>query len=475
MTTRETTVHTFGDDALGHLDATGVAARIAAGEITAREAVEASLARAAAAAGLAAIETLDFDRGLEAATRPRTGPFAGVPTFVKDNVDVAGLPTGEGSAAFTARPARRTSPAVDQLLSTGLVSLGKSRLPEFGFSPSAEFASADPVRNPWNPAYSSGASSGGAAALVASGVVPIAHGNDGGGSIRIPAAACGLVGLKPTRGRLVADPKDLSLPIRIVTQGVLTRTVRDAAAYHFAAEHHHRNPTLPPVRLVRGPSSTRLRVGVIVDSVVGRVDDETRAALGVTADLLSDLGHHVEEAPLPVGPEFVDDFGIYWGFLAFALCAAGKRMLGPDFDRARTDGLTRGLDARYRRNITRTPQMLYRLRRTTRRAADLFTAYDVIASPVLGHTTPRIGYLSPTQSFDELFEKIVAYTAFTPLNNAAGNPAISLPLAATAAGLPLGVHFSAAHGDERTLLELAFELEQARPFARIQDGAARTR
>ncbi len=461
-----TAVHAFGDDALGDLDATGVAARIASGEITSREAVDAAIARAAAVTDLAAIEVPDFDRARSAAYRP--GPFAGVPTFVKDNVDVAGLPTGEGSAAFTPRSARTDAPSATQLLSTGLVALGKSRLPEFGFSPTTEFANAEPVHNPWNPNFSSGASSGGAAALVASGVVPIAHGNDGGGSIRIPAAACGLVGLKPTRGRMRADKNDLSMPVRIVTQGVVTRTVRDSANYYAAAEQHYRNPALPPIRLVEGPSSTRLRVGVVMDSVHGTpTDDDTRAAVRATADLLSGLGHHVSEAPLPVGPEFVDDFSIYWGFLSFALCTGGKRMLGPDFDKDRTDNLTRGLDALYRRNIAKTPQVLYRLQRTARRARQMFATYDVILSPVVSHTTPELGFLSPAQSFDELFERIVTYTAFTPLNNAAGTPAISLPLHTTSTGLPLGMHFSAAHGDERTLLELAFELEQARPFARI--------
>lgn len=470
MTTSATTVHAFRDDALGDLDATGVAARIASGEITAREAVAAAIDRAEAVSALAAVETADFERALDAADAPRGGPFAGVPTFVKDNVDVAGLPTGQGSAAFTPRPARSDSPAVTQLVSAGLVSLGKSRLPEFGFSPTTEFADAEPVRNPWNPVYSSGASSGGAAALVASGVVPIAHGNDGGGSIRIPSAVCGLVGLKPTRGRMLADPQDRSMPVRLVTQGVLTRTVRDAAGYYAAAETHYRNPKLPPIRLVRGPSSTRLRIGVVVDSVNGTATDgETRTAVRATADLLSDLGHHVEDGPLPVGPEFVEDFSIYWGFLSFALCAGGKKMLGPDFDKARTDNLTRGLDALYRRNVAKTPRVLYRLQRTAHRAAQLFGTYDVILSPVLGHTTPKLGFLSPAQSFDDLFEKLITYTAFTPLNNAAGTPAISLPLHTTAANVPLGVHFSAAHGDERTLLELAFELEQARPWRRIQD------
>ncbi|MFF0815344.1 amidase [Rhodococcus sp. NPDC003318] len=470
MSARTMSVHAFDDDALGVLDATGVAARIASGEITAREAVEAAITRAEAMAPLAAVETADFERALRSADSPPPGPFAGVPTFVKDNVDVAGLPTGQGSAAFTPRPARADSPVVTQLRSAGLVPLGKSRLPEFGFSPACEYADREPVHNPWHPGFSPGASSGGAAALVASGVVPIAHGNDGGGSIRIPAAACGLVGLKPTRGRTVPDPTDRAMPVRLVTQGVLTRSVRDAARYYATAEAHRRNPSLPPVRLVAGPNPTRLRIGVILDSVGGRrSDDETRAAVTATADLLSELGHHVEDAPLPVGSQFAHDFGMYWGFLAFAISTGGKRMLAPDFDRSRTDALTRGLDALYRRNVGRTPGVLYRLRRTAHTYARTFADFDVIVSPVLGHTIPEIGYLSPTQPFDELFEKLTNYAAFTPANNAAGGPAISLPLHTAASGLPLGVHFSAAHGDERTLLELAFELEQARPFARIDE------
>ncbi|MFC9789148.1 amidase [Rhodococcus sp. NPDC127528] len=471
MNTDSTRVHAFRDDAMGELDATGVAELIASGQASAREVMQAAVERAESVQGrLNAVQFPDYDRALSQAASPRRGVFGGVPTVVKDNVDVTGLPSGQGSAAFTPKPADRDSDVVTQLLSTGLVSLGKSRLPEFGFSASTEYAGAEPVHNPWNPAFSSGASSGGSAALVAAGVVPIAHANDGGGSIRIPAAACGLVGLKPTRGRTVADPMDQSMPIRVVAQGVVTRTVRDTARYYAAAESHYRNPKLPPIRLVEGPSSTRLRIGVILDSVNGfRTDDETRDSVRATADLLAELGHHVDEAPMPVGPSFVEDFGLYWGFLSFAIHSGGKKMLGSDFDKSKTDNLSRGLATMYRKNMAKTPRALYRLRRTQRAYTDAFARFDVILSPVVAHTTPMLGYLSPTQSFDDLFRKLVDYTAFTPLNNAAGGPAISLPLHQTEAGLPLASHFSAAHGDERTLLELAFELEQARPFHRIQD------
>ncbi|MEV0947088.1 amidase [Rhodococcus sp. NPDC049939] len=468
----EKLVHAFRDDALGDLDATGVAERIASREVSIREVTEAAIARAESVeSSLNAFVCTDFDRALIKADRPHQGMFAGVPTAVKDNVDVAGLPTQHGSVAFKGKPARTDGDFVKQYLSTGAIPLGKSRLPEFGFSPATEFMNAEPVHNPWNLAFSPGASSGGSAALVASGVVPIAHANDGGGSIRIPAAACGLVGLKPTRGRTVNDAMDTTMPIRIVGQGAVTRSVRDTARWLAAAERYYRNPALPPTRLVEGPSSTRLKIGVVVDSVTATpTDDETRKSVQATADLLAQLGHHVEECPMPIKPSFEDDFAVYWGFLAFAISNGGKRIFGPDFDREATDNLTQGLAKLYRKNIAKTPGVLYRLQRTHREYAKIFQKYDVVLSPTLSHTTPELGYLSPTQSFEELFEKIIAFTGFTPLNNAAGGPAISLPMHETSRGLPLGSHFSADHGDERTLLELAFELEQATPWRRIQDA-----
>lgn len=463
-------VHAFTDDALGDLDATGVAARIESGEVTAHEVMQATLARVQTVQGqLNALAYSDFDRALVRSNRPTTGIFAGVPTAIKDNTDSAGLPTQQGSKSFSARPATVDSDFAKQFLSIGAISIGKTRLPEFGFNASTEYMTEEPVHNPWNPAYSAGASSGGAAALVASGALPIAHANDGGGSIRIPAAACGLVGLKPTRGRTIADPTDKSLPIRIISQGAVTRTVRDTARWMAGAESYYRNPRLAPVRLIEGPSSTRLRVGVITDSVtVTRTDDETRTSVAATAELLAELGHHVEDATHPVGPSFIEDFTIYWGFLSFAISTGGKRMLGPDFDKSSTDNLSQGLYSLYRKNLSKTPRMLYRLRRTQQQYSAMFHKYDIVLSPVVGHTTPELGFLSPAQPFGELFEKLIAYTSFTPLANISGGPAISLPLHQTANGLPLASHFSADLGDERTLLELAFELEEAQPWRRIQ-------
>ncbi len=441
--------------------------------MSAREVVEAAIERAELVQGsLNGIQFADFERALRHADTPRPGVFAGVPTIVKDNVDVAGAPTGHGSAAFTPSPARRNSDFVDQFLSTGAVSIGKSRLPEFGFSASTEYEDADPVRNPWDPDYSSGASSGGSAALVASGALPFAHANDGGGSIRIPLRHAGSSAQTDTRthgGR--RDRQDDADPHHLPGRGPLGRCATPRGFY-AAAERYYRNPKQPPIRLVEGPGSARLRIGVIVDSVTGvPTDDETRKSVQATADLLDSLGHHVEEASLPVDATFMNDFRLYWGFLSFAVLTGGKRMFGPSFERTGTDNLSRGLDALYRKHLAQTPRMLYRLRRSANAYSRMFRNYDVVLSPVLSHTTPKIGYLSPAQDFDTLLERLVNYAAFTPLNNATGGPAISLPLHQTSAGLPLASHFSANHGDERTLLELAYELEAAKPWARIQDLA----
>lgn len=465
-------VHAFGDDALADADATGVAERVRAKEISATEACEAAIRRAERVQPLLnAVECAGFDQALAAAGLLPEGPFTGVPTFVKDNIDVAGLPTNHGTDAFVARPAAQDSPVVAQLKAQGLNVLGKSRLPEFGFSASTEYVRRDPVRNPWNLAYSAGASSGGSAALVAAGVVPIAHANDGGGSTRIPAAACGLVGLKPTRGRLVADAMDNRLPIRIATQGVLTRSVRDTARFYAEAEAYWRNPKLPPIRAVDGPSRTRLRVGLVLDSANGvPTDAETRACVLSTAELLTELGHRVEETSLPVPSRFADDFALYWGLLGLLVSKSGTRAFDPEFDLSLTDNLTRGLAQMCRSKLVRIPGSLLRLRRSAHEYHQVFTRFDVLLSPVLTHTTPTLGHLAPSLPFDELFPRLLAYVGFTPLNNAAGGPGISLPLGRTGLGLPIGCHLSADHGDERTLLELAYELEEAKPWTRIQDA-----
>ncbi|MFJ3791016.1 amidase [Kitasatospora sp. NPDC090091] len=465
-------VHAFGDDALGEHDAVALAALVRAREVSPAELAAAAAARAERVDAALAPVAFAAPGGPRTAPSGDGGALYGVPSYLKDNVDLRGMPTTHGSSAFRAKPARRTAGFAEQFLGTGLAVLGKTRLPEFGLNASTEFAEARPVRNPWRTSHSPGASSGGSAALVAAGVVPIAHANDGGGSIRIPAACCGLVGLKPTRGRLVPNDQGRRLPIDLVTDGVLTRSVRDTAAFFAAAERHHRNPALPPLGLVEGPGDRPVRIGLVVDSPLAVSDEPTRRAVERTAERLEAMGHKVVPATLPFGEEFSRDFTSYWGYIAFLIATTGKLLLDPGFQAGKLDGLTTGLRRSFHREFHRTPGVLRRLRRAEAAYAGLFRDHDVILSPVLAHTPPPIGHLSPNVAFDELLERLRRYVAFTPVNNVTGGPGIALPGEAAGNGLPVGVHLSAAHGQERVLLELAFALEADRPWRRIQDTAA---
>lgn len=464
-------IHAFCDDALADHDAVTLADLVRRRVVSPVELAEAAIARLQRVNGaLNAVSWADYERALEAAATPQEGPFAGVPSFIKDNTHLQGAPTGYGSRAVSAVPAARDGAFAKQFLSLGFSVLGKTNLPEFGLNSTTEYQGRAPTCNPWSSAHSCGGSSGGAAALVAAGVVPLAHGNDGGGSIRIPAACCGLVGLKPSRGRLVQGEMARTLPVKIVVEGVLTRTVRDTAWFLAGAEHYYYNPKLPRLGLVEGPGKRRLRIGLVMDSINNvPTCAVTRDAVERIVALLEDLGHHVEDARPPVASSFADDFADYWGFLAFMLSFFGRRRFGKDFEPGQLDNLTRGLAARFRRRSWRTPLVLCRLQRSARQCDQATGEYDLLLSPVLSHVTPKLGYLSPELPFPELFGRLKRYVGFTPLNNAYGGPAISIPAGMSREGLPIGVQFSARYGDERTLLEIAYELEQARPWHRITD------
>ncbi len=461
-------IHAFGYDALADLDAVGLAAALRAGTVSRHDLIEAAIARA---------ETVDptlnglayraFDSARTAA--PHGGYFSGVPTFVKDNADVAGMPTMEGADAWAPRPAPRDGDWARTYLGTGLVALGKTQLSEFGFSASAEHPRLGPVRNPWNPDHTAGASSSGSGAFVAAGVVPIAHANDGGGSIRIPAACNGLVGLKPSRGRLPLDKQMRQMPIRIVANGVLTRTVRDTAAFYREAELLWRNPKLPAIGDVTAAGSARLNIAMCTESIVRQASPEVSEVAEKTAALLEGLGHRVTQIGNPVPDTFKDDFLLYWALLSYALVRGGKRTFGPSFDRSRLDNLTLGLEEHAARNLRKLPLTMTRLARTRRATARVTGRYDVVLTPTLADTTPPIGHLDPTADYRRIIDRLIDWVAFTPLQNVTGEPAISLPLGQTASGLPIGMMFGAPLGQDRRLLELAYEIEEAAPFRRIQD------
>jgi amidase len=374
----------------------------------------------------------------------------------------------DGTDAWEPRPEAADGDFVKTYLATGLIPLGKTQMSEFGFSAAAEHPRLGPVRNPWNTDYTAGASSSGSGAFVAAGAVPIAHANDGGGSIRIPASCNGLVGLKPSRGRLPLEGGHRQMPVRIVANGVVSRSVRDTAAFYREAEKTWHSTRLPAIGNITAPGAQRLRIAVLTHSVMRECTPEMRELTLKTATLLEGLGHHIEhldKAPIPA--YFVDDFVLYWAFLAMAQVRMGPRAFGPSFDRSRLDNLTLGLEKHATRNLHRLPLAIARLATLRRVTSRIYRTYDAVLMPTLADAPVRVGYLDPTADYDQIMSRLIDWVAFTPLQNDTGEPAISLPLAESAAGLPVGMMFGAAMGQEARLLELAFELEAAQPFRRL--------
>lgn len=469
--TSETGIETasaFCDDALGSADAVEIADRIREREICSRDAVEAAIARCERVNPmLNAVAAETFDEARTQALEPRSGTLAGVPSFIKDTDPVVGSPMRFGSRGLPSTPATYSSPFVHQFLGTGLISLGKTTTPEFGLTGTTEPLLHGPTHNPWKLGFSSGGSSGGSAALVAAGVVPIAHANDGGGSIRIPAACCGLVGLKPSRGRLAAAEGSALLPIKIVHQGMLSRTVRDTAAFYHAAERLDRNRALPKIGLVTHPGR-RLRIGFfseIEDGVPSH--PECVAAVEAAAALCEQLGHDVEPVQRPFDERFHEDFFFLWATLAFAITRFGTRLIHPDFDSTRVEDFTEGLAQFCKEHALEVPAAIWRLRRFSSRYADGFRRYDVLMNPTVAMPPPELGFIGPDVPFETALERLKWFIPFTPVQNVAGGPAISLPLAQSSKGLPIGIQLAGPMGAERTLLELALELEEASPWPRL--------
>lgn len=451
----------FIDESAGW-DAVETAARIRRREVSVREVIEAAIERAERASALGAIVVSTFESARSA--RP-TGPWAGVPTFIKDLAQVEGVATSWGSRAVGRYVSRRTDPSLRRLFGAGLVSLGKSATPELGLTGTTEPLGASPCRNPWDPSRSSGGSSGGAGALVAAGVVPVAHASDGGGSIRIPASCNGLVGLKPTRRRFDMDGSHL-LPVNVAVQGIVSRTVRDTVAF-FAALERETSP-VPPIGPVRPEPRAPLRIGLFVDAPLGTpVDHEVQRAAEDAGRSCESLGHHVEAIRCPFPGQLIEDFLRFWGSLGYLYVRAGKLLTHRGFQVDRLEPWTRDVGAYFRRDLAGSLRAIARLRSAGRIYAQVMERYDVLLSPTLGEPPPPLGHLRPDLPFDVKFERLVRFAAFTPVHNAAGAPALSLPLGRTREGLPIGVQLSARVLEERTLLELAFQLEAAQPWERM--------
>jgi amidase len=449
------------------LDAVGTAEAIRSGHLTALEAVDAAVGRAEAVEPrINAIVTEAFGRARDAARGPLEGPFAGVPTFIKDLDDVRGLPTHSGSRSFGRSPATGQGPYVDALEKSGLVFLGKSATPEFGLTSTTEPLFGGPAHNPWNPEYSTGGSSGGAAALVAARVVPVAQATDGGGSIRVPASCCGVFGLKPSRDRNVPLGRPIG-PVDISVSHAETISVRDSAQWLAVTERTGASRVFEPLGMVGKAQPRRLRIALDLETLTGApVDPEVAVATQDTARLLESLGHSVEPAPLTIAKrDFMDAFALYWSSGAAKIADGLEKALGRPVTDQDLEPWTLGLRQYFVLHRAGLDAAIATLRASVATCEEFFTNHDVLLTPTLAQLPPRIGWLGPDVPFETGMERLMSLVGFTPVQNASGQPAMSVPLHWSTSGLPIGSHLAARAGAERTLLELAYQLEEARPWA----------
>ncbi|MGW2341360.1 amidase [Streptomyces sp. NPDC001661] len=455
-------------------DAVATASAIEGGDVGAREVVEAAIARIEKLNGeLNAVIHTRFDAALaEVDAGLPDGPLRGVPVLVKDlGMDVAGLPATGGSRLFADVVADRDGELVKRYRRAGMVVLGTTNTPELGLNASTEPTLHGPTRNPWSKDHSPGGSSGGSAVAVSTGMVPVAHASDGGGSIRIPAAACGLFGLKPARGRVSPAPRPTTLSGLVSGHHAVTRTVRDSAllldiaAGPLPGDAYAAPAVADAFAACARRDPGRLRIGLITALPDGpAVHAESLRAVLDAARVCEDLGHLVVEAAAPYRPgEVGATSATLMGAEAVAQIDARLEQLGRTLADDDIEPLTRVI---YDHGRTLTGADVSR---ALRRAQEIgwqvgaaFDTYDVLLTPTLAHPTPRLGVLD-TRRPETIYEHAAVLSAFTSVHNVTGMAAMSVPFGHDGDGLPLGVQFAAA-GGEGLLLALAAQLEQAVPW-----------
>jgi amidase len=455
--------------------ATELAALVRGGELSARELVEASLARIEEVDGrVNAFTLVDADAALSAADGIRAGderPFAGVPIGIKDlYTPVAGLAMSQGSELFGDYAPDYDGYLVRRIREAGFVIVGKTSSPELGIVPFTEPRRFGPTRNPWNLDRTPGGSSGGSAAAIAAGMVPIAHGSDGGGSIRIPSACCGLVGLKPSRGRISRGP-DLGDSF-LSTDGMLTRTVEDSArsldvmAGYEPGDATWAPPPAEPFASAAGRDPGRLRIGLVLKPPIeAQLDPICERAARDGAELLGRLGHEVEEVDPPWGRD-----GDQHLLALFTVLYAANIGLGVAFSgvvsgqepaRERMEALTWEM---FQRGLAQSSieymAALSQLQRYTRELVEFASRFDLLLTPALAQRPLEIGAID-TDGPEPMvgFAQTGVFTPFTAVFNVTGQPAISLPLFHGEDGMPAAVQLAAPPLGEATLISLAAQLE----------------
>jgi amidase len=450
---------------LARLDATAQAELVAKRELTATELLDAAAERFERLDPLLhTTATLDLARAR--GSRPARGPFHGVPFLLKDTTPYPGLRWALGSRLLRNNMAAPPTPFGARVDAAGFVVIGKSTMSEIGLLGSTETLAEGITHNPWDLSRSATGSSGGSASAVAAGLVPIAHANDGGGSIRIPASANGVFGFKPSRGRTVTAIVGQSDFGAITSDGCVSRSVRDTARFLSLVEDE---VSTYRMGFVGESDRKRLRIGTWSQTFDGREPEaEVKRAHDATVALVADLGHRVEEATRPVidAERLGDAFLLVAGAAVAGLVQMVGEMRGTI---VREDELEPFSWTLARRVMERGPAALAAARDEFAKAArahlEATAGYDVILTPVVATQTWRIGHLSPLVPADELIRRTAETVAYTPIHNIAGAPAMSVPLHTSRDGLPIGAHFAAKPGHDAMLLALAYELEAAYPWA----------
>jgi len=469
---------------LAALDATAQAELVRRGDATPLELVDAAITRVEKLQPqLNALTTERFERArAEAAMSDLpAGPFRGVPFLLKDLAcTIEGEPSYDGMRALKDADYRApvTSHLARRFREAGLVVLGRTSTPELGILPTTEPASYGPTRNPWDPSRSSGGSSGGSAAAVASGMVPFAHASDGGGSIRIPAACCGLVGLKTSRGRVSVGPGSGEIARPLSVQFAVTRSVRDAAALLDAvAGEEPGDPVVPAPPAARyaetcSQAPRQLRIGLMT-TLPGSdepVDADWVAAAEGAARLLEEAGHHVEVAhPAPLDePDRMTAFIPIWSTMAADNVAHAGELIGRELGPDDVEPLT-WLLVEQGRGVSGPDYMrsLGSMGAFARRVCAWWgrDGWDLLLTPTLGEAPPPLGVLSTPDEPLAGYARAARFVPYTPIFNQTGQPAISVPFGADADGMPTAVHLVAAYGQEDLLLRVATQLEAAAPWA----------
>ncbi|MDQ6811960.1 MAG: amidase [Actinomycetota bacterium] len=458
--------------------ASELAEMVRSGEVSARELVQCSLERIEELnPALNAFVQVDSERALAAAEGVGAGderPFAGVPIAIKNNRAVSGLRLTYGCALMADHISDYDHNVTRRLRDAGFVIVGTTTLPEYGVLPVSEARLFGPTRNPWDLQRTPGGSSGGAAAAVAAGMVPVAHGNDGGGSIRIPAACCGLVGLKPARGRISVAPELGDSPLTI--DGVLTRTVADTAAIldvlagYEPGDATWAPPPAQPFAAQAKSAPGRLRIAASTLSPVPEavLDPICAKAVSDAADLLRSLGHEVEE----VDPPWQDDglrelFGVvFCAQIALSIAYSGV-VAGRDPGAEDMEPMSWAIFSMVQKiGAVESLAAAARLQAFCRRLVSFLAPYDALLTPALAERPLPLGSLD-TAAADPMatFTRSGLFTPYTPVFNASGQPGISLPLFEGEDGLPLGVQLVGRPAGEGALLALAGQLEDAQPWA----------